>query len=83
MMAKDSGTLEASPAETEPSLSASALRMRLHRERRRRGLLCFRIELTENVINELIRRKRLSADYRANPNAVGQALQRYLDYTMR
>ena len=82
MMAKDSGALEASPAETEPSLAASALRMRRHRERRRRGMLCFRIELTENVINELIRRKRLTADYRENPNAVGQTLQQYLEYTM-
>ena len=66
-MAKDPGTRETSPAEKEPTLSASALRMRLHRERRRRGLLCFRIELSENVINELIRRRRLSPDYRANP----------------
>jgi hypothetical protein len=81
-MAKDPVTLETSPAETGPSLSASALRMRLHRDRRRRGLLCFRVELTENVINELIRRKRLSPDYMANPNAVGAALQRYLEYTM-
>jgi hypothetical protein len=56
--------------------------MRRHRERRRSGVLCFRIELTENVINELIRRKRLCADYRANPNAVGEALQQYLDYHM-
>jgi hypothetical protein len=69
----------ASPVEKESALSASALRMRRHRQRRRRGVLCFRIELTENVINELIRRKRLSPDYRASPNAVGEALQRYLD----
>jgi hypothetical protein len=81
-MANDSGTQEVSPAEPEPSLSASAFRMRRHRERRRSGLLCFRIELTENVINEMIRRKRLSPDYRANPNAVGEALQRFLEYSM-
>ena len=81
-MNDDPGTLETSPAETEPSLSASALRMRKHRERRRSGLLCFRIELTENVINEMIRRKRLSPEYRANPNAVGEALQRFLEYSM-
>ena len=43
-------------------------------------MLCFRIELSENVINELIRRKRLTADYRADPKAVGEALQRYLQY---
>ena len=62
--------------------STAAARMRRHRERRRRGLLCFRIELTENVINEMIRRKRLSPDYRARPNAVGEALQRFLEYSM-
>jgi hypothetical protein len=76
------GTTVSSPVEKEPSLAASALRMRRHRERRRRGVLCFRVELTENVINELVRRKRLTAYYRENPNAVGQALQRYLEYTM-
>jgi hypothetical protein len=79
---KDGGIEVVSPVEKESTHSASALRMRRHRERRRRGVLCFRIELNENVINELIRRKRLSPDYRANPDAVGQALQRYLDYTM-
>jgi hypothetical protein len=62
--------------------STAAARMRRHRQRRRTGVLCFRIELTENVINELIRRKRLSPDYRASPNAVGKALQRFLEYSM-
>ena len=65
--------------EKEPVHSTAAERMRRHRQRRRRGVLCFRIELTENVINEMIRRKRLSPDYRANPNAVGEALQRFLE----
>jgi hypothetical protein len=71
-----------SPAAAKQVHSTAAARMRRHRDRRRRGVLCFRIELTENVINELIRRKRLSPDYRANHDAVGEALQRYLDYTM-
>ena len=71
-----------SPAAGKQVHSTAAERMRRHRQRRSRNLLCFRIELTENVINELIRRKRLSPDYRANPNAVGKALQRYLDYHM-
>ena len=56
--------------------------MRRHRERQRKCLRCLTIELREVEIDQLIRRKRLSPDYRANPNAVGQALERYLDYTM-
>ena len=71
-----------SPDTGKQVLSTGAERMRRHRERRRRGMLCFRIELSENVINELIRRKRLPADYRANPSAVGEALQRYLEYML-
>jgi hypothetical protein len=82
MVQNHRGAAVLSRVEKEPPHAASALRMRRHRERRRRGVLCFRIELSENMINELIRRKRLSPDYRANPDAVGQALQRYLDYTM-
>jgi hypothetical protein len=82
-MAQDHrGIAVTSPGAGKQGHSTAAERMCRHRDRRRRGLLCFRIELTENVINELIRRKRLSPDYRANPNAVGEALQRYLDYTM-
>jgi hypothetical protein len=81
-MDPDPGTVKLSPATKELPRSSSAARMGRHRERRRSGLLCFRIELTENVVNELIRRKRLSPDYRANPNAVGEALQRYLEFTM-
>jgi hypothetical protein len=74
-MAQDHrGTAVSSPAAAKPVHSTAAERMRMHRQRRRRGVLCFRIELTENVINELIRRKRLIADYRADPNAVGEAL---------
>ena len=71
-----------SPAAGKQVHSTAAERMRRHRQRRRRGVLCFRIELTENVIKEMIRRKRLSPDYRANPNAVGEALQRFLEYSM-
>jgi hypothetical protein len=82
-MAQDHrGTAVSSPAAGKQVHSTAAARMRRHRERRRRGVLCFRVELTENVINELVRRKRLTAYYRETPNAVGQALQRYLEYTM-
>ena len=73
---------ETSTAETESLLSASAIRMRRSRERRRRGVLSFRIELSDYVINELIRRKRLAPDYRARPNGLGEALERYLRFMM-
>jgi hypothetical protein len=81
-IAQDIEMTAALPATGRPPPLTGAERMRRHRERKRTGLLCFKIELTENVINELVRRKRLSPDYRADPNAVGQALQRYLEYTM-
>ena len=81
-MAQVPGIAVMSLAAGKPVHSTAAERMRRHRQQRQRGVLCFRVELTENVINELVRRKRLSPDYRANPNAVGQALQQYLDYTM-
>jgi hypothetical protein len=81
-MAQDNGMTEAlSPTDRPLPLSAAA-RMRRCRERRRTGVLCFRIELSEDVINELIRRKRLAPDYRAHPNAVGQAVRQYLDFTL-
>jgi hypothetical protein len=81
-MAKDPGTLEASPAETEPSLSASTLRMRRHRERRRQGSCCVTIELSGWEIDQLIRRKRLSPDERYDPDSLRQSLTKFLRYAL-
>ena len=41
---------------TVPTRSAAAERMRAHRDRRRKGLRCVRIELRETEIDVLIRK---------------------------
>ena len=82
-MAKDQGTLEASPAETEPSLSASAFRMRKHRERRWRNLRCVMVELREREIDTLIRRAGLPPEDRADHAAIRRALYGFFDNHLR
>ena len=54
--------------------SAAAERMRLHRERRRKGLRCVTIELRATEIDVLIRRGLLKSEARNDPNAVREAL---------
>ena len=71
-----------SPVEKEPSLSASALRMRRHRERRRQGSCCVTIELSGYVIDRLIRRRRLAPNERYDPDALRQSLIKYLNYAL-
>jgi hypothetical protein len=70
--------IEAAPAAKPPRLS----RMRRSRERRRRGLRCLTIELREAEIDQFIRRKRLAAEDRENPDALRRALYEYLDHTL-
>ncbi len=67
---------------TEPARSVAAERMRLHRERRRKGLRCLTIELHETEIDALIRRGLLRADMRNDPSAVSDALYAFLDGTL-
>jgi hypothetical protein len=82
-MAQDHrGIAVVSPVENEPSLSASALRMRKHRERRRQGSCCVTIELSGWEIDQLIRRKRLSPDERYDPGALRQSLTKFLRYAL-
>jgi hypothetical protein len=64
--------IEAAPAAKLPRLS-SAERMQRSRERRRKGLRCLTIELREAEIDQLIRRKRLAAEDRENPDALRRA----------
>ena len=73
--------IDAAPAAKLPRLS-SAERMRRSRERRRKGLRCLTIELREAEIDQFIRRKRLAAEDRDNPNALRRALYEYLDHTL-
>jgi hypothetical protein len=82
LMVHDLETAKTSPAPKEPSRSAAALRMRRHRARRRKGLRCLLIELRNAEIEEFIRRKRLSAGDREDPEALRRTLREYLHDTL-
>ena len=82
-MDKGQGTLEASPAETEPLCSASARRMRRHRTRRKNRLRCVWVELREREIDALIRRAGLPPEDRADHAAIRTALYGFFDNHLR
>jgi len=63
--------------------SPGAHRMARHRDRRRKGLKCFTIELRETEIDLLIRRGRLAGGSRADLAAVRKALHGFLDDHLR
>ena len=67
---------------TNATLSPAALRMRRHRERRRDGLRCLKIELRETEVEALIHKGLLNADARNDPGAVCEALYVHLDRTL-
>jgi hypothetical protein len=77
-MAQDAEIAATLPSVGRPPLSASALRMRRHREGRREGLRCLTIELREAQIDAFIRRKQLLPEDRANPDALRRTLYQYL-----
>jgi hypothetical protein len=62
--------------------SATAARMRLHRERRRQGLRCLMIELRETEIDALIRKGLLKSETRNETSAIINALYVFLDRTL-
>ena len=62
--------------------SAAAERMRLHRERRSKGLRCLMIELRETEIVALIRKRLLKFEMRNDLNAVRGALYDFFDRTL-
>ena len=64
------------------STSPAAARMRLHRDRRRRGLRCLTIELRETEIDLLIRKGLLNSETRHDPGAVCDALYAHLEQTL-
>jgi hypothetical protein len=55
--------------------------MRLHRERRRKGLRCLTVELRETEIDVLIGKGLLDRGRRDDPRAIVDALLAYLDRT--
>jgi hypothetical protein len=63
--------------------SSGAERMRRHRDRRRKGLRCVRIELRETEIDVLVRRGRLAGDSRGDLAAVRTVLYGFLDDYLR
>jgi hypothetical protein len=77
-MAHDVGIEVTSPVIEESAHSASARRMRIHRERRRQGLLCVTTLLGRAQIEGLIRRGWLPREERADRAAVQRALYSYL-----
>ena len=62
--------------------SAAAVRMRLHRDRRRYGLRCLMIELRETEIDLLVAKGLLSSETRHDSHVVRQALYAHLDQTL-
>ena len=70
------------PPTTGPVALSPAERMRLFRERRRKGLRCLTIELRETEIDALIRNGMLNAEMRDDPIAVSEALYAHLDQTL-
>jgi hypothetical protein len=81
-MSHDAETASNQPTAAPVFRSAAAERMRLHRERQRRGLRCLTVELRETEIDTLIRRGMLKADARNDPSAVCKALYAHLDRTL-
>ena len=63
-----------------PSLAAE--RMRRHRQRRRDGMRCLRIELRNAEIEVLVRRGYLNKETRNDERAVIEALYAHLENTL-
>ena len=71
------------PPTTGPvALSPAAERMRLFRERRRKGLRCVTIELHEDEIDALVRKGLLNVEMRNDASAACKALYTFLEHTL-
>ena len=65
-----------------PTRSTAAARMRLHRERRRRGMRCLWVELHATEIDAFVGMGLIKADARNDPNAVRESLYALLERTL-
>jgi hypothetical protein len=63
--------------------SSAAERMKLHRERKKKGMRCLTIELRETEIDALIRNGFLTADTRNDAEAIIDALYAFLDRELK
>jgi hypothetical protein len=70
------------PSKLGASDSGAALRMRRHRERRRRGLRCLLVELRAREIESLIQKGLLKPETRNSARAITAALYAFLDRTL-
>ena len=70
------------PATPAIAYSAAAERMRAHRDRRRKGLHCFTLEIRRREIDVLVKRGLLEPVARNDPYQVKMALYRHLDKTL-
>ena len=71
------------PPTTGPvALSPAAQRMRLFRERKRKGLRCLTIELRETEIDALIHKGLLNSEMRNDANAIIEAMYAFFDRTL-
>ena len=75
---------ETSSGPTSPPVvrSAAAERMRAHRDRRRKGLHCFTLEIRRREIDVLVKRGLLEPVARNDPYEVKMALYRHFDKTL-
>ena len=62
--------------------SASAIRMRRLRERRRRGLRCLTVEVRAREIEALVRKGLLKPETRNSVREITMALYSFLDQTL-
>jgi hypothetical protein len=81
-MAYDTDATVVSPPTEPVPRSPAAVRMRSHRERRRRGLRCLTIELRETEIDALIRKGLLKPETRNEIYELQMALYAFLDRTL-
>jgi hypothetical protein len=63
--------------------SPAAERMRLHRERKKKGMRCLTIELRETEIEALIRKGFLTADTRNDTSEIIDAIYAYFDRELK
>ena len=66
-----------------PRDSSAAERMRRYRRRKRGGLRCLTVQIRQSEIEALVNKGLLSADERANADAILQALYAFLDRALR
>jgi len=67
---------------TGPVALSPAQRMRLFRERRRKGLRCVTIEVRESEIDALVRMGLLAPEMRNDANAIIEAMYAFFDRTL-